>query len=195
MSSPEQQRLSHSERQILLDLALASIQHGLSAGKALRVRARDYPLALQQSRASFVTLQRNGQLRGCIGHLQPLQSLVEDIAENAWSAAFRDPRFAPLAAHELENLHIHLSVLSAPQALSFSSEQDLLAQLRPGVDGLILQDGFARGTFLPSVWESLPRAEDFWRQLKRKAGLPSSHWSSSLTVQRYETESFSDEMA
>jgi len=122
-----------------------------------------------------------------------IQSLVEDVAENAWSAAFRDPRFPPLTAAELPGLGIHISVLTPPQPMHFTSEADLLRQIRPGVDGLILQDGWARGTFLPSVWESLPRVADFWTQLKHKAGLPAHHWSADLRVFRYETESFSEQ--
>jgi len=185
------ERLSEPARQTLLRVARDSIQNGLREGRPLRVRAQDFNDELQAVRASFVTLDRLGQLRGCIGHLEAYLPLVEDVAENAFAAAFRDPRFPPLAASELADLEIHISVLTPAEPMSFDSEADLLRQLRPGVDGLILQDGLARGTFLPSVWESLPEAEDFWRHLKLKAGLPENHWSDSLKVYRYQTESFS----
>jgi len=182
--------LNNEQRDVLLDIARKSIVHGLDYGRPLAARAKDYPPELGLERASFVTLHRLGHLRGCIGHLEAIQPLVEDVAENAYSAAFRDPRFAPLRSEELSDLTIHISVLSVPVPMSFTSEQDLLRQLRPGRDGLILKDGHHRGTFLPSVWESLPDPKDFLRQLKRKAGLPEHHWRSSVEIYRYETESF-----
>jgi AmmeMemoRadiSam system protein A len=181
--------LDREHRIRLLDLAAASIEQGL-AGKRLAPRAAEYPLPLQIERASFVTLNIEGQLRGCIGTLEAWRPLVLDVAENAWSAAFRDPRFSPLRHDEFERLEIHLSLLTAPEELSFESEAELLAQLVPGVDGLILLEGALRGTFLPSVWESLPHPQEFLRQLKRKAGLPADYWSDSLQISRYRTESF-----
>ncbi len=190
MSSTEGRYLNNAERRLLLDLADASIRHGLDEGSALSVRPEDNPERLRVQRATFVTLNRHGQLRGCIGHLEAIQSLVEDVAENAWSAAFRDPRFSPLTAAELDGLDIHISVLTPSAPMHFDSEADLLEQIRPGVDGLILEDGPFRGTFLPSVWESLPRKQDFWFHLKLKAGLSFDHWSDTLRLSRYGTESF-----
>jgi uncharacterized protein len=184
------QPLPEHLRKILIGVALGSIHHGLAQGRPLEVRPTDYPEPLQAERATFVTLERDGGLRGCIGHLEPLQSLVADVAENAFAAAFRDPRFPPLETPELEGLELHISVLSPATPMTFSSEEDLIRQLRPGVDGLILQDGYRRGTFLPSVWEQLPDPAAFLRHLKLKAGLPQGHWSSRLQVARYETESF-----
>ncbi len=189
MSSVEQ-HFDNGQRRELLELARASIRHGVEKGHSLDVDTEDYAPALCEKLACFVTLNRHGQLRGCIGHLEAVQPLVRDVAENAWSAAFRDPRFPPLEASELAGLEVHISILTPAQPMDFSSEADLLRQIRPGVDGLILEDGLARGTFLPSVWESLPRVEDFWLQLKRKAGLPLDHWSDSIQVSRYRTESF-----
>ena len=193
MSSPEHRQIADEDRWTLLDLARTSIRHGLDEGSALHVRPEDHPERLRVKRATFVTLNRHRQLRGCIGHLEAIQSLAEDVAENAWSAAFRDPRFPPLLPHELAGLTIHISVLTPPERVSFSDEADLLQQIRPGADGLILKDGLARGTFLPSVWNSLPTADEFWIHLKRKAGLPSNHWSPTLEVYRYTTESFPEE--
>ena len=182
--------LDAAQRTTLLDLARRSIAHGLEAGRAMEVKPNDYPDALRQPRATFVTLHLNGQLRGCIGTLEAHRSLIEDVAENAFSAAFRDPRFPPVSADEKDQLTLDISVLSPASALSFTSEQDLLQQLRPGVDGLILEDGARRGTFLPSVWEQLPRPAEFLRHLKQKAGLPADYWSSNIRVSRYTTESF-----
>ena len=182
--------LSQENRNALLDLARASIRHGLETGQCLILAPGDYPGALTEHRASFVTLTLDGALRGCIGHLEPVCPLAQDVSENAYNAAFRDPRFSPLKDSEFNSLQIHISVLSLPEPMEFTSETDLLDQIRPGIDGLILSDGAAKGTFLPSVWESLPDASDFLRHLKRKAGLPADHWSKSLQVYRYVTESF-----
>jgi AmmeMemoRadiSam system protein A len=179
-----------AQRTILLGTARASIEFGLAHGRPLNVHPAEYPEPLKALLASFVTLHEGGQLRGCIGHLEAYQPLIVDVAENAYAAAFRDPRFPPLEARELPALQIHVSVLSEPAPLNFTSEADLVAQLRPGVDGLILQDGRHRGTFLPSVWESLADPGDFLTHLKIKAGLAPNHWSDTLQVARYTTESF-----
>ncbi len=182
--------LDDQARSLLLQIAEASIQHGLRYGRPLRVDPEDYQEALQANRASFVTLQKHGELRGCIGHLEAIQPLVLDVAENAYAAAFQDPRFPPLSDREVGDIETHISVLTPATPMRFSSEAELIAQLRPGRDGLILQEGYKKGTFLPSVWESLPEPAAFIKQLKLKAGLPASYWSESLKVFRYETESF-----
>jgi AmmeMemoRadiSam system protein A len=181
---------SPEERGVLLDVARRSIRHGLDEGGALPIDVSDYPAHLGEQRASFVTLNRMGELRGCIGTLEAYQPLVQDVAEHAWAAAFRDPRFPPLRQDEFSDLEIHISILSEPEPMVFSDEADLLAQIRPGTDGLIIEDGGRRGTFLPSVWEQLPHKEDFLAHLKRKAGLSVSHWSDSVRLWRYTTESF-----
>lgn len=177
-----------SHKQQLLQVAGDSISKGL-CGETLAVRASDYPEPLRLLRATFVTLHVDEMLRGCIGTLEARRTLVEDVAGNAYGAAFRDPRFSTLTRPEYERLDIHISVLSLPEPMQFSSEADLLAQLRPRVDGLVIEESFYRGTFLPSVWEQLPDPREFLRQLKRKAGLPADYWSNSLRVQRYTTES------
>jgi len=143
---------------------------------------------LKEKRATFVTLTLNGNLRGCIGMLEACRPLVEDVAENAVSAAFHDPRFPPLSREEFDDLKISISVLSPPQEMIFSDEADLLEKIRPGIDGLILQEGFRKGTFLPSVWEELPETERFFEHLKLKAGLPAGYWSDTLCVSRYTAE-------
>lgn len=183
--------LNPTLRQTLLQTAAASIQHGLESGSPLTVALDEQPTELQQTRATFVTLNRHDRLRGCIGHLEAIQPLIIDVAENAFAAAFHDPRFPPLTKPELHGLEIHLSILSPSQPLAFSSEEELISMLRPGVDGLILEDVGRRGTFLPSVWESLPDPTEFLRHLKMKAGLPEDYWSPSIQIYRYTTESFS----
>ena len=124
--------------------------------------------------------------------LEAYQPLINDVAENAFKAAFNDPRFPPLNAEEFTDLTIHVSVLGKPEAIAFTDENDLLQQIRPGIDGLILEDGHHRGTFLPSVWESLPTAREFLRHLKQKAGLDTDYWSDTLRISRYTTQSFPD---
>jgi AmmeMemoRadiSam system protein A len=181
---------SKEDRQTLHTIARQSIQTGLEQQHPLVITLADYAEPLQQKRATFVTLNINQQLRGCIGTLSPYRALVDDIAHNAYAAAFSDPRFPALSQAEFTQLDYHLSILSETKPMTFNSEADLLAQIRPGIDGLILSDNNQQGTFLPSVWEQLPTAQEFLQHLKRKAGLPMDYWSNSLQVSRYTVESF-----
>lgn len=180
-------QLSRSGQIFLLDLARASIRHGLSGSPPI-VDLEGLAVELVVPRASFVTLEKDGRLRGCIGSLEAWRPLAVDVAENAFAAAFRDPRFSPVRESEIDPLEIHLSLLTSAVAMTFTSEADLLTQLRPGVDGLILLDGSHRGTFLPSVWEELSTPQLFLTHLKRKAGLPLDYWSQGVKVLRYTTE-------
>jgi AmmeMemoRadiSam system protein A len=178
------------EQESLLLIAYQSIRSGLDTRRAAEIDVAAYPPRLSAKRASFVTLQAAGKLRGCIGSLEPRMSLVADVSHNAYAAAFRDPRFPPLRTDEISTLSVQVSVLSVPTLLDFESPSTLLAQLRPGIDGLILQERALRSTFLPSVWESLPDPERFLEHLKLKAGLPVDYWSTSIRFWRYTTESF-----
>lgn len=189
MSSTET-ALTPEQRATLLRLARESIAHGLRHDRPLPVDIDGYEESLRVPRATFVTLEEDGELRGCIGTLEAHQALAKDVADNAFNAAFRDPRFPPLRPEEFDRLDIHISVLSPPAPMHFRDEADLLAQLRPGIDGLILAAPGHRGTFLPSVWESLPEPQDFLRHLKRKAGLAMDYWSPEMRVERYTTEAF-----
>jgi AmmeMemoRadiSam system protein A len=184
--------LDSNSRARLLAIARGSIAHGLAPGGPLPVDPEGQPPALRAPRASFVTLHRDGNLRGCIGHLEPVAPLARDVADNAHAAAFRDPRFSPLRAEELAQVHIEISVLTPPEPIDCDGEQALLAALVPGRDGVILAEGGCRGTFLPAVWEQLPRPELFLRSLKQKAGLAPDHWSDQLQAWRYRTESFGE---
>lgn len=190
MSSSEigREGLGAEERRTLLELARASVRKGL-CGETLAVRAEAYPPTLRAPRASFVTLKVEGRLRGCVGSLEARLPLVVDVVRNAHAAAFRDPRFPALTWPEFERLDIHLSLLTPPEPLAVGCEEELLALLRPGVDGLVLSEGARRGTFLPSVWEELPEPHEFLRHLKLKAGLPADYWSPTLRIERYTTES------
>ncbi len=128
--------LNKEHHRWLTELASSSIRHGLQTGKPLIIDLAECPAELAEQRATFVTLQKQHQLRGCIGTLDAVRPLAVDIAENAFSAAFRDPRFPPLEAHELSDLDIHLSILTPAEPIAFTSEQDLLKQLQAGIDGL-----------------------------------------------------------
>jgi uncharacterized protein len=177
----------------LLAVAAAAIDRGLSEQGALPVVAQDYPELLREPRASFVTLRIGRRLRGCMGSLLATEPLVVNVARNAYTAAFRDPRFTPLAREEFPQLAIHLSLLSHPEPLAFESEAHLLSLIRPGIDGLTLIDDSRRATLLPAVWETLSDPRDFLIQLKRKAGLAPDYWSQMLRVERYTAESVGHE--
>ncbi|MCP4077842.1 MAG: AmmeMemoRadiSam system protein A [Gammaproteobacteria bacterium] len=181
---------NQQQRNQLLQLARDSISNGLRYSKPLPIKVQDFDNELQQQRACFVTLHKDNQLRGCIGSLEAQRPLVLDVCENAYSAAFRDPRFNPLQDEEFNQLTLSISVLTPSTAVEFESEQDLLEKIQPGIDGLILEEGYHRGTFLPSVWEQLPNPADFLQHLKIKAGLSANYWSESIRISRYETESF-----
>lgn len=184
MSTPE------TVRRRLRSLARQSIDHGVDAGEPPRVHLHDHPAPLRELRTTFVTLKRDGRLRGCIGALEATRTLAEDVSANAFAAAFRDPRFPPVSFRELDELEVHISILSVPEPLEAGTEAGLIARLRSGVDGLILEEGDRRGTFLPTVWESLPDPADFLKQLKVKTGLPADYWSNTIRAYRYSTEEF-----
>jgi AmmeMemoRadiSam system protein A len=146
---------------------------------------------LREPGASFVTLKLHGDLRGCIGSIEPRRALADDVSHNAYAAAYGDPRFPPVVPSERPRLGIEVSVLSAREPVAAESERDALARLRPGVDGIVLQYGACGATFLPQVWESLPEPAEFLEELRRKAGLPSGFWHPDLRLSRYTVEKFS----
>jgi len=195
-------KLSDEDQQTCLQIARESIKYGLQQGTALKLITRDYSDNLQQNLATFVTLHKNGELRGCIGALEAYQPLINDIAEHAYAAAFKDPRFPALEKNEFEQLDpaleknefeqldIKISILGKPERMTFEDEEDLLQKIRPGVDGLILEQGHNRGTFLPSVWEQVADKKEFLNHLKVKAGLSQQWWDNAVKISRYETFSF-----
>lgn len=181
-------KLDNEQCALLKSIARESIKTGLTQGRPLKVDLDKLDQELREPGAVFVTLNLRGQLRGCIGSLQSYRPLAEDVAENAFAAAFRDYRFSPLTAKEFPDIDIHISLLSKPAPLPVESEDDLLKKLRPGEDGLILQDGPYRSTFLPQVWESLSDPKEFVAELKRKAGLDRDYWSDTISFDRYTVE-------
>jgi hypothetical protein len=173
----------------LLHLARAAIGERLGRPAAAEAgHAR-----LHEPGATFVTLTRQGSLRGCIGSLEAHRPLAQDVRENAVAAAFRDPRFTPLAAEEFEFIRVEVSLLTEPEPLAFVDEADFMARLRPGVDGIVFQYGRHRSTFLPQVWESLPEPMQFMQQLKRKAGLPPNFWHEDVRISRYEVTKWKED--
>lgn len=174
---------THGER--LLDIADASIRHGLVHGRAATVELRDHPAALGDKGASFVTLHREGELRGCIGSARAWRALAHDVAVNAFGVAFEDPRFDPVRWTEVDRLDIDISILGPAAPIAAASEAELVAALRPGLDGVILSDGERRGLFLPAVWQSIADPDEFVACLKDKAGIES--WSSRTRAERFET--------
>jgi AmmeMemoRadiSam system protein A len=184
--------LGPEQRRLLLGIARASIRHGLAHGGPLPVDPDALPPELAAVRGAFVTLTRQGQLRGCVGRTCPWRPLAADLADLAYGAAFRDGRFPPVTEGELADLEIHLSLLTVPEPVAFSCDADLMAQLRPGQDGLILESGRRQGVFLPSVWESLPEPMDFLGRLKQKAGMPLDRPVEGLKAYRFQTESIQE---
>jgi AmmeMemoRadiSam system protein B/AmmeMemoRadiSam system protein A len=187
-------RIEAGERQMLIGLAQDVVRKSaMNGGMEPEIRVGQLPRALLAQRATFVTLKIGGQLRGCVGSLMPHRPLALDVAANAWKSGFADRRFAPLSAEELEGLDFSISILSTPRRIPCSSEAELLAALKPDMDGLIIRDGAHQALFLPSVWEGLGDPRAFLMHLKRKAGMTADHWSPSFEAWRFTTESFGDE--
>ncbi|MFH1493943.1 MAG: AmmeMemoRadiSam system protein A [Pseudomonadota bacterium] len=173
--------MSTEQGKALLAIARATISSAL--GKSMQ--ADESAPWLEAPGATFVTLTQQGELRGCIGSLEAHRSLLSDIKANALAAALRDPRFAPLGADELDRTQVEVSLLSPLAPISFSSEQDALAQLRPNMDGIVFEYGPYRSTFLPQVWEQLPQPSEFMAHLKHKAGLSPDFWDKDVKLFRY----------
>jgi len=170
------------------ELGRALIGHArnaIGARFSIAAAALVHQPALDQPGATFVTLMQDGELRGCVGSLEARRALSDDVRANALAAAFRDPRFPPLVAHEFALTTVEVSLLSSPQPLAVADEADLVRQLRPGVDGIVLQYEHRRATFLPQVWETLPEPREFVAALKRKAGLQENFWAPGMNVARY----------
>jgi hypothetical protein len=172
----------------LLSLARAAVSQSL-AGPQVQIPPEPWLIA---PGACFVTLRKAGELRGCIGTVEAHRSLGQDVVENAKSAAHRDPRFPPLQRNELDLVRFEVSLLSPMERLEAETEEEALAKLRPGVDGVLLQWGVYRGVFIPKVWGMLPTAREFLATLRRKAGLPSHEWRSGTRLWRFTAEDWAE---
>lgn len=184
--------MNESERGlVLLTLARGAIAEQFGATLTAVVSA-PHEAWLDTPGATFVTLMRHGQLRGCVGSVHAHRPLLEDVRTNAVGAAFHDYRFAPLREVEFPDTLVEVSLLSPAQPLLFNSEKAAQAQLRPGMDGVIFECGHQRSTFLPQVWETLPDAALFMEQLKLKAGLPADFWSPEVKLSVYTVQKWKE---
>jgi AmmeMemoRadiSam system protein A len=186
-----QKLLDPTERQILLELARQALEDAVCKRPVMALDLKAFPERLQQPGVTFVTLTRRGELRGCIGALTASQPLVLDVQEHAAAAALQDYRFPPVEPGELDQIEIEISRLTAPQRLEYRQPQELLEKLRPHIDGVILQDGIRRATFLPQVWEKISDAAEFLSHLCYKMGVDPDLWRRrKLDVQIYQVEEF-----
>ena len=191
------EKLTDQQGQKLLKLARMSIarKFGIETeGKDPDLLKKEFSdAAFHEKRGVFVTLLLDGKLRGCIGHLQPDETVVEGVRQNALNAAFEDPRFPPLSPEELERIAIEVSILTKPEPLEYRDKNDLLAKLTPYSDGVILGKDNKKATFLPQVWEQVSGPEEFLSHLCRKAGIPADQWKKGdLEVRVYRVESFEE---
>ena len=196
--SSTDQALNENQGQILVTLARHTIMQELGQSvppeESARIKSSLNDKDLQSRCGTFVTLKRHGQLRGCIGTLSASDSIVEGVRRNAVNAAFHDPRFKPLGAKEFVDVEIEVSVLTEPQPLEYKDGADLIKRLQANVDGVILRKDHASATFLPQVWEQLPRPEDFLGHLCMKAGLAKDAWQTSkLEIKTYQVQYFEEQ--
>ena len=181
-------RIPAGAARVLLDVAKNVVVKGAQIGDMPKLKIRDVPRLLLAWRPSFTTITINDQLRGCYGSFVANQPMINDVAKGAYAAAFKDPRFKPMTLAELEQAELGLSILSVACRFPVKNEADLLARVRPGIDGLIMRDAGHQGLFLPSVWDKLKTPEAFVKGLKGKAGLPQDYWSDTLEIYRYTAE-------
>ena len=186
-----EQFLSEGERSYLLKIARESLEKSVNGLPLPHLDLNSLPPLLRAPGASFVTLTFKGQLRGCIGALEPYQSLAEDVREHAVAAALQDYRFPPVQPNEVADIEIEISHLTPSMILKYENPAELLKQLRPRIDGVVLRDGMRRATFLPQVWENIPDAEEFLAHLCVKMGAPADLWfRKKLDVRIYQVEEF-----
>jgi uncharacterized protein len=183
--------LTAQEKKILLTIGRQSIEAVVRGEHLAALELEKLPLKLQQSGATFVTLTVHGGLRGCIGALEPYLPLAEDVREHAIAAATQDFRFPPVKTDELAKIKVEISRLTIPVELAYRDSDDLIARLRPGIDGVLLRDGARRATFLPQVWEKLPDPAVFLTYLCNKMGTTGDIWRwKKLQVLTYQVEEF-----
>ena len=189
MHLPEQRDLSGTE---LLRLARSSIEYGLVHGEPQLIQYDELSAVLREPTATFTTLRIDKELRGCRGTLKATRPLAEDVSWTAFQAAFEDPRFNPVAEHELTAISLEVSLLSPMEPLPVTDEADLLAKLTPGTDGLVILAHGRSATFLPTVWGQLPEPQEFLAALKAKCGVKRDFWSDEFEFLRYRTTSYAE---
>ena len=190
------EKLSKEDGALLLKLARENIlrEFGKENDSLGFFKTKVSTLVLEESRGTFVTLHKKGDLRGCIGNIDPVKTIFKGVMDNARNAAFNDSRFSPLSYEELKDTSIELSILTQPQKLDYTDARDLIAKLRPDVDGVIIKKQYHSATFLPQVWEQLKDPKIFLNHLCTKAGLPQDEWKSGdLNVSTYQVQLFEEE--
>jgi AmmeMemoRadiSam system protein A len=186
-------KLTEEEGAYLLSVARQTVEEKLMGKKEEGKRETIQSPKFHEKRGTFVTLTKDGALRGCIGHIIPQESMIDGIRENAINAAFRDPRFNPISETEWTRVQLEISILTDPSPLDYTDAVDLLNKLRPGIDGLIIKKGFNQATFLPQVWEQLPDKKEFLSRLCLKAGLDMDAWKNDkLEVLVYQVQAFEE---
>lgn len=194
MNEDQIRQIDEKERAFLLKLARKTIEKQSKNDIITSQEIDRLSASLKENRGCFVTLTINNNLRGCIGYILPVASLYKAVIDNAYNAAFSDPRFSPVSEDEVKKLHIEISVLTVPSKLEYNGKEDLLKKLVPFKDGLIIKKGFYSSTFLPQVWDQLPKKEDFLGHLCLKAGLNPDEWEKgTLEIEIYYTEVFEED--
>jgi AmmeMemoRadiSam system protein A len=190
----DSEKLNDKEGKYLLDMARKTIEEALSGKKAADQDGADDSPRFAEKRGTFVTLTIDKNLRGCIGHIIPQETLLEGVKENAINAAFKDPRFNPLSKSEWQKVKIEISILTDPARLEYSDADDLLKKIHPNIDGVIIKKGYYQSTFLPQVWEQLPDKKEFFTHLCLKAGMDGNEWrKGKLEVYTYQVQAFEED--
>ena len=194
MSSKQNQQVDDNDRKFLLNLARKTIEKKSKNNIINSEEINKLSSILKENRGCFVTLTINHNLRGCIGYILPITPLYKAVIDNAYNAAFSDPRFPPVSDNEVDKLQLEISVLSVPKKLEYTDKDDLLKKIVPSKDGVIIKKGFYSSTFLPQVWDQLPKKQDFLSHLCLKAGLSPDEWQKGdLEVEIYYAEVFEEE--
>jgi AmmeMemoRadiSam system protein A len=189
----DKQKLTDQEGKYLLEVARKTIERELFKDKDVAGGDEFYSPKFSEKRGTFITITINDNLRGCIGHIIPQETLLEGIKENAINAAFRDPRFPPLSKNEWEDIKVEISILTEPNILKYADADDLLKKIRPNVDGVIIKKGYYQATFLPQVWEQLPDKKEFFTHLCLKAGMNGDEWKKGeMEVYTYQVQAFEE---
>jgi hypothetical protein len=187
--------LTNQEKKILLELARKAMVQAVNGKPIQSIAMEPIPPRLKELGASFVTLTKFGELRGCIGTLEPYLPLAEDVCEHSAAAALHDYRFPPVTPIELNDIHIEISCLTIPEPLIYEKSDELMTKIRPGIDGVVIKDGFHRATFLPQVWQKIPSTEEFLDHLCMKMGAPPDYWRrKKLQCEIYQVEEFEEEI-
>ena len=191
-------QLTKTDGKALLNIARTTILHKLNhkikTGHDEKINKKPKNIIFYEKRGVFVTLHKNDHLRGCIGNIEPVESIIDGVQDNSINAAFHDSRFSPLKLEEFNNINIEISILTKPEKVEYLDYNDLFSKLKPDIHGVIIKKNNRKATFLPQVWAQLPDIKDFFSHLCQKAGLSSDEWKNgNLEVLIYEIQEFKEE--